>query len=421
MRMRKVLSIVLVMVLVASAVPLAVTPVAAQQGGIPCDDGDNELTKEELVNAILPYMLDEGALTLDNVGDAACVYAYWDGKPKTIKDVFEEDVTVYRPVERIISGFNDIAEVLRVVDAKDKIVGIDNYVKSEPRFFPELSKLPMVTSFRGPQDYEAVIHLHPDVYMPYGNSLTLKREFEEKLPGVAIFFPGISTPSTSESFTNNVTKVGYFLDKNDEAEEFIDWYEGYIDMIESQVQGLSEDEKPRVYIEFWSAYSPMGQTLMCEIAGGRSIFTGRGGGGVKVSAEWVRLQNPEIIVKYASPRASNCGYEMDDPSGVIAQREEIMTRTLLSEVTAVTNESVHLLDMWHFGWGASTLIATAYMAKWFHPDLFEDLDPEAIHQEYLTRFQRVDYDLGEYGIFAYPPIEINGGLAGIPDRYKGQI
>ena len=42
------------------------------------------------------------------------------------------------------------------------------------------------------------------------------------------------------------------------------------------------------------------------------------------------------------------------------------------------------------------------MAKWFHPELFEDLDPQAIHQEFLTEFQRLDYDLDERGVFVYP-------------------
>jgi iron complex transport system substrate-binding protein len=47
------------------------------------------------------------------------------------------------------------------------------------------------------------------------------------------------------------------------------------------------------------------------------------------------------------------------------------------------------------------------MAKWFHPELFSDLDPKAIHQEYLARFLRLDYDLDEQGVFVYPeePVE----------------
>ena len=34
----------------------------------------------------------------------------------------------------------------------------------------------------------------------------------------------------------------------------------------------------------------------------------------------------------------------------------------------------------------------------------EDIDPQAIHHEYLTRFQGLDYDLGEQGVFVYPPL-----------------
>jgi iron complex transport system substrate-binding protein len=50
-------------------------------------------------------------------------------------------------------------------------------------------------------------------------------------------------------------------------------------------------------------------------------------------------------------------------------------------------------------------IGVAYLAKFFYPDLFTDLDPQAIHQEYLTRFQRLDYDLDKHGVFVYPPLE----------------
>jgi iron complex transport system substrate-binding protein len=44
------------------------------------------------------------------------------------------------------------------------------------------------------------------------------------------------------------------------------------------------------------------------------------------------------------------------------------------------------------------------MAKLFHPDLFEDLDPEAIHQEYME-LQHFDFNVYEHGVFIYPPVE----------------
>ena len=48
------------------------------------------------------------------------------------------------------------------------------------------------------------------------------------------------------------------------------------------------------------------------------------------------------------------------------------------------------------------IITVAYFAKRSRPDLFKDLDPKAIHQEYLTRFLELDYDLDKHGIFLYP-------------------
>ena len=46
-----------------------------------------------------------------------------------------------------------------------------------------------------------------------------------------------------------------------------------------------------------------------------------------------------------------------------------------------------------------------YCAKWFHPDLFEEFDPEASHQEYVDRFlTNIDYDVKK-GAFVYPPLE----------------
>ncbi len=70
-------------------------------------------------------------------------------------------------------------------------------------------------------------------------------------------------------------------------------------------------------------------------------------------------------------------------------------------ITAVKENRVYLItsDICDRSCNA---IGIAYMAKWFHPDLFKDLDPQSIHQEYLTRFQGLDYDLSKQGVFVYP-------------------
>ena len=100
-----------------------------------------------------------------------------------------------------------------------------------------------------------------------------------------------------------------------------------------------------------------------------------------------------------------------------AGREDILNRPDLANVNAVKTGSVYVTSGNFRNDASCGVTGAAYLAKLFHPSLFEDLDPEAIHQEYL-KFQHVDYDLDEHGIFVYPPIEIDGGLAGIPDKWQ---
>jgi iron complex transport system substrate-binding protein len=82
-------------------------------------------------------------------------------------------------------------------------------------------------------------------------------------------------------------------------------------------------------------------------------------------------------------------------------REQIMGRPELANVTAVRDGRVYVISNDLYG-GAQHFIGVAYLAKWFYPELYEDLNPKSIHQEYLTRFQGLDYDLNEHGVFVYP-------------------
>ena len=363
------------------------------------------------------------------------------GKEKelTIVDALGEAVTVNKPVNRIISGYTDRAETLQLLDATDKVVGVDAYVRERTSIFPELSTLPEVTSFSpSSQNYEAMLSLMPDVYIPYmaTPSIETKRLYKEKLPGVAIIFLelGYQTKTKEnfiESFVNDIKKLGYILDKENEAEEFCEWYKGYMNMINDRTKGLSDDEKPPVYVSFWRFQNCVIREGIVSLAGGRNIGSDLGTGHhVEVSPEWLMVQNPDFIIRNT---VWSTGYELDELSGETDSDapsyqltpplivEEVLNKPELARVNAVTSRRVYVIEHTHLTTGPGHILGAVYYAKLFHPDLFEDLNPEAVHQEYLDRFQRIDYDLNEHGIFLYPPIDVNGDLAGVPDRYKGQI
>ncbi|RLA94597.1 MAG: hypothetical protein DRG69_04980 [Deltaproteobacteria bacterium] len=416
--MKRIIFCTLAMVLLASALLLTITSAAAYEKKIPCDaDGNNELTKEELVNAILPYMLGESSYTLDDVGDAAWVYAYWDGKPKTIVDSADRTVTIYRPVERVVIAYwVDAAITLKALKAEDTVVGVTQAIKNEPILVPELSKLPSVGLGPIPDalDYEKILELEPDVVFTGGTSLnpTAYMEIAEKIhsldPDIAVLVFTFCDPAL---YIEEVRKAGYIFEREEEAEELIDFIEGHLNTIEERVSDIDPDNRTKVYFEFFFDFYTGGEGGVyqeyIEMAGGRNVFSDipepGGCGLVEVSSEEIIERKPEVILHHVGMAyAGKTGYGIDDVTALREKREKIMERPGFSAIEAVRSGRVYTLDS-SVVLGPIYPVGVSYYAKWFYPELFEDLDPNAIHQEYLTKFLRIDYDLSKHGVFVYHP------------------
>jgi iron complex transport system substrate-binding protein len=319
-----------------------------------------------------------------------------------------EVVTIDKPIERcVVLGHADIPETFRALESKDKIVGISKMIQDNKFFYPEICKLPCVGNAFSP-DYETIFSLNPDLVLTF---TPWTKEQTEKLSGVPIIHLGLH----GMLYTDGVIKLGYILDKEEEAEEYSEWFDSCTDKITSRTEGLSDDEKPRVFITGPGMGASKGQyptvckgnrfDQMCTMAGGKSISADLPGGWwPKVDTEWVIVQNPDIIALWINHYH---GYDTDDPSELAAIREDIMNRPELANVNAVKTGRVYVsvFGKTYFTHGPGCLIGSAYMAKWLHPEPFEDLNPQAIHQEYLTRFQHLDYDLDKHGVFVYPPLE----------------
>jgi iron complex transport system substrate-binding protein len=323
------------------------------------------------------------------------------GKEKelTVIDSGERTVTVHNPVKRIAVLYSAIVEMLRSLHANDKIVGVNNYVISaEPTFFQEFADYPNLEFSMGFPNYEEILNCHPDaVFLSTGYREEVLNKLNELDPDITLVC--VSGGFKMEICVDEARKLGYILDKEEEAEEFIDFYKGCMNTITDKTKGIPKEERPRVYHEFHRPYYSCGAGHAwgeyIVAAGGNNIL-----GDLScsdISAEEVVTQNPEIIVRMAS----GCGYDTDDITKLIDQRDAIINRPELANVAAVKNGKVYLIATGIY-YGARHFIGSAYMAKWFHPDLFEDLDPQAIHQEYLTEFQGLDYDLDEHGVFVYP-------------------
>ena len=335
------------------------------------------------------------------------------GKEKelTVEDAADRTVTVKKPIKSIVVTRPTFVEMVRSVGAKDKLIGVPSYKNNRyPRFFPELDELTNIGTH--PVDCEVVLNLNPDIVLLDASRGQVSVTCQDVLDaaGIQVYracaHPLYPVGATEDEYVQDIIKLGYLFDTEEEAEEFSDWFYGFMDKIKDRISELSDDEKPRLYLggqggTFGANAKGTSASYSCEFAGAKNIFD-KGEGG-KVDPEAVIRRDPEFIV---ISNSIVCNYEIDDPSEAKALREEIMNLPGFDHITAVKEDRVYIysfsLRPCYGGSPSHFFIGIAYFAKWFHPELFEDLDPEAIHQEYLTRFQRLDYDLDEWGVLVYP-------------------
>jgi len=86
----------------------------------------------------------------------------------------------------------------------------------------------------------------------------------------------------------------------------------------------------------------------------------------------------------------------EDLAAFQALRDEILSRPALGESKAVEEGNVYVIK--NTVLVARRPIGLLYLAKWFHPSLFEDIDPAAIHTQMIQKFFGADLE----GVFAYP-------------------
>jgi len=116
-------------------------------------------------------------------------------------------------------------------------------------------------------------------------------------------------------------------------------------------------------------------------------------------------QNPEIIV-YSMSQGQ---YHGSTPTieEMEAKRKEIMSLPGFENIDAVKTGRVYITDI-KMASGLSELVAMLYYAKWFHPDLFQDIDPRTVHEELLRKYFDMDID-GIYQAYPEAPVELKAG------------
>jgi iron complex transport system substrate-binding protein len=294
----------------------------------------------------------------------------------TIVDGTGKSVDVSRPVMRIVSITSRTSEIICALDAGERIVGRDSY-SIVPK---SLEDVPVVAGSSYTPNVELILELEPDLVI--ADSM-LSDDYRQRIEdaGIPVIVETSWDPATVATV---VSHLGIVLDEEDRAGEIIGFIEQYHDIVEERCADLEEEDKPVVFFE-WSQPYHSGASGGINVVGDEPAKYPTG------SPEWLAERDPDIILRLVSS-TEDLTVEMMEEA-----RDEILSRPGLSSVKAVEDDRAYILSS-PVTTGVRSIIGELYLAKWFHPDLFEEIDPEEVHEELIQELfgQKLE------GVYVYP-------------------
>lgn len=342
----------------------------------------------------------------------------------TVHDVAGRDVSFDKPVDKVVLGEGRLIYSIATIETDDpfaKVVGwrkdlmttdFDGFKAYEAKF-PEVKDIPFLGKLTdGTLQTESIVKLDPDVVI-----LTIGDKQAAEEVGLEKMLDGIGVKVVYVDFREHILDntvpslhiLGQLFGKEARADEVADYWQGQMDRV-ADVLKANNPTRPNVFM-----YRAAGLTdccgtfgkdnfgLMVELAGGHNLgsdflpgYTGT------INPEQVIASNPDVIIATGSNWSQykkDANYVNVGPNAAPTVEQSRATLKSLVEgpafvgSKAVANGDVHAI--WHqFYTSPYQFVAIQRIAKWLHPDLFADLDPDATFQEFHDKFLPIDYQPG---------------------------
>lgn len=345
-----------------------------------------------------------------------------------ITDVAGRTLKIDLPAQRVIVGEArqiHVIAALRGDKTFDQIVGWrDDLIKKDPdsytayvEAFPQIADLPRFGYLpQGEFSLEAAIALSPDVI-----TLNLEAQksatdsgFEEKAAaaGIKIVYLDFRLDPVRNTEAS-IELLGRLFGAEDRAKEFIAYRRAQIARVTDRLANIKDLKRPNVFVErapgisgennCCRTFGPVNFGAMVEDAGGHNIAS------VVIATTFGDLNPEQLVVsdpEHVIVTGSNWAAESDinqfvpvgrgaDMSLARERLAKLMMRTPFPALKAVRSGRVHAV--WHQFYGAPyEFYPIQQFAKWLHPELFADLDPDQTFKEFHESFLPVTFKPGYF-------------------------
>ena len=354
-------------------------------------------------------------ISLSMLGVAFSLSSY--AAPITVTDIAGRTVSVNAPVSKVMLADSRVLVALNILHPQTPLKGIiawdDALIKKAPDLsaaygikFPELKKIPVFPNpYTTDFSVEKALVAQPDLLIfdiglqsKLTESGTLSLLEKSGLPVIFIDFRQYPLKNTIPS----MQLLGRVFGEEKQAEEFNRFYQQKLDLVRSRVATLTKKQRPTVFIE--RAVGVTGEDYCCktfgngnfgefvETAGGNNLgtqwfSTGMGG---EINEEQLIHSNPYYYLMTAADWDSTRKGSASVPLGYTGEKQKsqdrlaaLLERPKLRPLEAFQNKRVLALYQQYYD-TPFNIIAVEVIAKFIHPELFSDLDPQA-DSDYLHK------------------------------------
>jgi iron complex transport system substrate-binding protein len=322
-----------------------------------------------------------------------------ESKTVTITDSAGRSVELPQPLEKVATLNGNVVEAMRILKVQDKVIGVSESIQKDA--YLDMQEKDLVGKGFQP-NYEKVVELRPQVFISY-STYGPGAELAEKLEpaGIKVVLLDLHKP---ETYDNDFEVLAKMFGKEKEANAFLKWKSEKIAALD-KVKNIQSEQRVNVLSmttdsiqkEKWKvAASDTAAHQAVDMAGGINIaqeFKGYS----EVSPEWILQQNPGVLV-VADYTRDLVGFNVKDFGNVEKFKEKLVQNIVLSKTDVVKNDRIYIIPNGLLG-GDKSYLGAQYLAKWFYPDQFKELDPDKVIKEYFEKWLDVPFQ----GKWAYPP------------------
>lgn len=336
---------------------------------------------------------------------------------RQVTDLAGRVVTVPDHPQRVLLGEGRFVFAMALLDRADpvaRVVGWQGELKQQDPYswqqlvkrFPKAADVPLIgKTSEASVSPEKIVSLKPDVAVfslsghgPGRNNPMIASLQAAGIPIVFIDFRQHPVQNTVPS----LRILGQALDRQEQAERYITFYESHMARVREIVQPVPQAERPRVFVEMLAGVWP----ACCHSTGNGSfgdLLQAAGGVNVAapvlpgaigdVSMEFLLQAQPQVYIATGSRsepgRAGLLAGPGATPDVSAASLSTLLTRDGIRDLDAVKHGRAY--GIWHAFYNSPyNVAAVEAMTKWLYPDRAAALDPRATLDTLYRDFLDVD-------------------------------